>query len=226
MPIGIDRKLAFQINYLSYGDFDRTNSIGEKLGTFGGSDFLFAVSYAMKIRNDLYAGATVKYISEKIDTYSATGIAFDFGAKYVIIKDLYDDRPRVSAGFMIQNLGTQLTTFTENGDKESLPLNFRFGGAALPKGLPVLIAADLVLPTDNDIHVGIGFETTKLQPLFLRIGWNSFGSNYKTDSGNDALAGFSAGFGIEYKRMQISYTVSPQADLGTSHRITLTGGIF
>ena len=71
----------------------------------------------------------------------------------------------------------------------------------------------------------IGAEYFNLKPLFLRMGWNSFGSNYRTDYSDNGLAGLSFGIGVEYNSLQFSYAFSPAADLGDSHRVTLTGGI-
>jgi hypothetical protein len=218
-PLGEDRKIAVYINYLNYGEFIRTDDNGVEDGTtFSGSDILFAAGYAMAVNQNIFAGGTAKLIFEKIDTYSASGVAVDLGARYVI------NDGNGSFGLMMQNLGTQLSTFVEDGEKDPLPLNFRLGASRRLKGLPLLIALDVVIPTDNDIYFAIGSELLNLRPLYLRLGWSSFGSNYKTGTGKDDLAGFSAGFGVEYRRMQISYTLTPEAELGTSHRITLTGG--
>ncbi len=222
--LGNKSRLAFQINYLNYGEFLETDANGIEIGTFGGSDFLFAATYATQINPDISVGLTAKFISEKIDEYSSTGLAVDIGGKFTLVKDYYDNTQRVSAGLMIQNLGAQLSTFSSNGEKMSLPTIFRAGGAAFLKGLPFMIAADVIYPTDNDIYASIGLETTTLKPLYLRAGWTSFGSNYETN-GSTGLAGLSFGFGIDYKKMQFSYTLVPKSDLGTSHRITLTGGI-
>lgn len=226
-PVGPDHRIAAQINYLSYGDFIRTDGNGEELGTFGGSDMLFAASYAMRVRQNLSLGVTLKYIYEKIDTYSASGIAGDIGAKFIIKRDLYDNSIQAAAGIMIQNVGTQLSTFVDGSEKYDLPLTFRMGVSGYPKGLPLLLAGDIILPTDNDLYIALGAELLRLKPLFIRMGWTSFGLNYQTEAGaKDNLAGFSVGFGVEHKQMHISYTLSPQSDLGTSHRITITGGIY
>jgi hypothetical protein len=218
-PLSEEKKVALYINYLNYGEFIRTDDRGIKDGTFGGSDILFAAGYAMTISPDLQVGGTIKFIYEKIDAFSATGAALDLGGKYSF------DYGRTTVGLMIQNLGGQLGSFVENGEKNPLPLCLKIGTSRRLRGLPVLAAADVIFPTDNDPYFAIGTEWMNMKPLYLRVGWSSFGSNYKTGAGNDDLAGFSFGFGVEYRNMQISYTISPEADLGTSHRITFTGGI-
>ena len=217
-PLGEGKRFLAYVNYLNYGDFIRTDSAGVERGTFSGSDMLFGVGYAAAVNKNLKLGGAAKFIYERVDEYSATGFAVDLGGIWT-----FNNR-RTSFGLMIQNLGAQLGGFTNSAEKDPLPLRFKGGVSTRPKGLPLMLAADVVLPTDNDIYFSIGGEYLNLKPLFLRLGWTSYGDNYKTDSNKDNLAGFSGGFGIEYKRMQISYTISPQAELGTSHRITLTGG--
>jgi len=207
------------LNYLNYGDFIRTDANGEVDGTFSGSDILFAAGYAMKVKEDLQAGGTAKLIYEKIETYSAIGFAADLGLKWKL------ERSKTEIGLMIQNLGLQASTFVDGGDKESLPLTIRGGFSSHLRGLPLLFAADLIYPTDNDLYFAFGTEVLSIKPLYIRLGWSSLGSNYKTDSDKDDLAGFAAGFGFDYNRMQLSYTITPQAELGTSHRVTLTGGL-
>ena len=190
-PLGYNKKASIYLNYLNYGDFIRTDELGNEEGTFSGSDLVFGFGYAMNLENDLQVGATLKLIYEKIDIYSAHGFALDLGLR----KSL--NYGRASVGVMIQNLGVQMSNFTKSGD--------------------------IVLPTDNDAYVAIGMELVEVKPLYLRLGWSSFGSNYKTGASGDDLSGFTAGFGVEYNNMHFSYAITPQAELGTSHRITLTG---
>jgi hypothetical protein len=217
-PLDSSKEVFGFVNYLNYGDFIKTDDEGVELGTFSGSDILFALGYATAINEYLRVGGTAKLIYEKISDFSATGVAVDLSAKWTV------KNGRTSFGLMIQNLGKQLSSFIEDGEKDALPLNFRGGFSSRLRGLPLLVAGDVILPTDNDIYFSLGAEYLNLKPLYLRIGWTSFGSNYKTGTSKDDLSGFSGGFGIEYKRMQISYAISPQAELGTTHRITLTGG--
>ncbi|UCD93380.1 MAG: PorV/PorQ family protein [Candidatus Zixiibacteriota bacterium] len=217
-PLGEGKKVAVYINYLNYGEFIRTDDNGFEQGTFSGSDILFAGGYAMAVNEQLSVGGTAKLIYEKVDTYSSTGFAVDLGGRLSVNEGI------TNFGLMIQNLGAQLSTFVDGGEKDPLPLYFRAGASTYPRGLPLLLALDLIMPTDNDLYFALGGEFLSLRPLYLRAGWTNFGSNFKTGAGSDDIAGFSVGFGLEHRNMQISYTISPEAELGTSHRVTFTGG--
>jgi hypothetical protein len=217
-PISLDRAFGIQVSYLNYGEFTQTDRSGNIEGTFGGGDLMVAGSFAFRQGYYFSAGATAKFIYEKIQDYSATGVALDLGVRYA------SDRGRYTGGLMIQNLGTQLSSLGE-GESEGLPTTVRIGGSLRPPGLNSIVSSDLIMPFDNDPQISVGAEYFNLDPLFLRLGWNSFGSNYRTDYSDNGIAGMTFGVGLRYHAMQFSYAYSPAADLGDSHRVTLSGGI-
>lgn len=214
-PISDSKTIGFYMNYLNYGDFTETNDIGEVTGDFSGGDLLLAATLAIKKSHKISYGGTLKLIYEKLQEFSSTGTAIDLAIKY------RSDRGRLGAGLMLQNLGTQLSALGE--EKYSLPTTVRGGISYNPRGLPLTIVSDLILPFDNDFIFSLGGEYHKFNPLYLRLGWNSFGDNYRAKSSDDSWAGLSMGVGFDVKKMQLSYSFSPSADLGQSHRITITG---
>lgn len=217
-PFNNDITIGGYISYLNYGEFIEANQLGEQTGTFSGSDYLMAVSGSYKLNYYYSVGLTIKAIYEKIQVYSSHGIAFDLGIKYT------GDRERFTAGLAIQNIGTQLSGFIS--EKYSLPLTVRGGISLRPRGLPLLLATDFIIPKDNNFNLAIGVEYVELDPVYLRMGWNSFGNNFKIEGSDAGLAGLSLGLGFNFNdNKQISYSFSPSVDLGDSHRITLTGSM-
>jgi hypothetical protein len=215
-PLNEQSAIACYMDYLGYGEFIETDTSGNRLGTFGGSDMVLATTYSRQIGYNLSFGVTAKYIYEHVHEFSASGVALDIGARYK------GDRERFTGGVMIQNLGKQLSALGE--EKYKLPLTVRGGVSYRPVGLPLLLATDLIIPVDNSIEFAIGGEYNEFKPLYLRMGWNSFGSNYRAGNSDDNWAGLSVGVGFDYKRLHFSYGYAPGADLGDSHRITVTGG--
>ncbi len=214
-PWGEKRTLGFYLSYLNYGSFTQTDDVGSVTGDFGGGDLLFAVTLAQKKNHQISYGATAKFIYEKIDIYSATGVAFDLAAKY------NSDRGRFGAGIMLQNIGVQLSSLGTR--KDDLPTTVRSGVSFKPKGIPLTLTSDLILPFDNDLIFAFGADYVNYSPFYIRAGWNSFGSNYKATGNDTSFEGLSLGCGFDVKRMQISYAFTPSSDLGDSHRITITG---
>ncbi|MCK5125922.1 MAG: PorV/PorQ family protein [candidate division Zixibacteria bacterium] len=212
------------IEYMNYGDFARTDNYGVvdiNDPSFSGGDFLFGLNFARQFNPLLSAGMNVKFISEFADGYSSQALAVDLG----LLLSLPDSLTRV--GLSVFNLGGVLSGFSANSDnphKDKLPRWIRAGVAHSLRELPLLIALDAVLPNDNDPYFSVGIEFYKLQPLYLRLGYSTFGQNYKTGSDSDGLGGTSFGFGLDWKNYQFSYAFMPYLDLGSSHRVTVTGG--
>jgi len=205
------------VSYLNYGEFIETDSTGLILGDFSGGDILAAFTLAVKQGHNFALGGTIKLIYERVHEYSASGVAVDLAAKYS------SDRGRFGAGLMIQNLGKQLSAL--GVEKYRLPLTVRGGVSVRPRAFPLIVAGDVILPVDNDVVVALGVDYYEFKPFYARIGWNSFGSNFRGADSDDTWAGLSLGVGFDYGKMHIAYAYSPSADLGQSHRVTLTGGI-
>ena len=216
-PLDQTKTIGAYVSYLNYGNFTETDAIGNVTGEFSGGDLVFATTLAYRKSYQWKFGGTIKIIYEKVQEFSAFGMAADLGVKYT------SDRERYGLGAAILNLGTQFSSLGEEKDK--LPTQFRGGGFFKPKGLHLTLTGDLILPIDNDPLIAFGGEYTNLKPIYLRMGWNSFGSNFRSSDSDDKLAGLSFGLGFDIKQMQISYAFTPAAELGDSHRITLTGGI-
>lgn len=214
-PLGGDGIWGVSVNYFTYGSFDETDDDGNTIGTFGASDLAIGGTYAYRFSRQLFVGGTVKFIYESIQDYSSTGLALDAG----LIYRFRDGRTQV--GGAITNVGAQLSALGE--EKESLPAVASIGFSHRLRGLPFTLCADASKPFDNDLYFSLGGEFTRLQPFFLRLGWNYNGRNYKTDSDKDNFAGFSGGFGYNWKEFMLDYSYSSFADLGGAHRITFSG---
>ncbi|RKX27363.1 MAG: hypothetical protein DRP47_06675 [Candidatus Zixiibacteriota bacterium] len=209
--------IGWWASYLNYGDFIRTDQSGANLGNFSGGDLLLAVSAASRKGPDFTYGATFKIIYESVEEYPAFGFAADDGIHYSSLRN------RMCFGLVVKNLGMQLSSLGE--DKDPLPLTFRTGISLRPKGLPVTLVGDIIVPTDNNVSFAFGGEYWELRPFYFRLGWNSFGSNYRTSDSEDSWAGLGVGVGFDVNQLQISYAFTPGAELGNTHRITITGGI-
>ena len=82
--LGYARKLnektvaGISIAYQNYGTFNRLNSIGDQIGTFGASDIALGLTYSKKLGPGWSAGATGKFIYEKIDSTENSATKFLF----------------------------------------------------------------------------------------------------------------------------------------------------
>lgn len=219
LPLMDKHRLGFFVDYLNYGNFTETEADGQPTGNdFSGGDFLIGANFSTYILPEFSAGINVKFMSEYAAGYSAEAMAVDLGLLYKF-KD-----GRTSAALSVNNLGVVLSGFSGGDHKDDLPLSFRAGVAHNLRELPLIVALEGVLPNDNDPYLNVGLEMSALQPLYLRLGYSTFGQNYQTNSNSDALGGLSFGFGVDYRKYQISYAFMPYLDLGSSHRVTILGG--
>ncbi len=206
--------LAFSITYLNYGTINGFDDLGIANGNFGGSDMALAGTYARKLSPQLAGGGTVKFIYQKIDQYSSTGLAIDAGLLYRI-KD-----GRTNIGLSASNLGVQLSSLSKE-HKDPLPVLIRAGISHRVNELPLTVSLEGVLPADNDLYGSIGVEIHPKIPVSLRLGYSTFGQNYKTGGSKDNTAGFSFGAGFNLPKVAIDYAYLPYADLGSLHRVGL-----
>ena len=220
--------LGLGIVYLDYGKIEETTGeepTGEGLGYYRPSDIAMIVSYGAKVSNKLNLGISVKGIYEKIQDYTANGVAIDLGTLYKLpIKDS-------TFGFTVKNLGLQTKAFIE--EKHNLPLVFdvglgynMFSKSLTPKnfgsrGKSLKLGLDLSIPQDGDFNVNIGGEYNWRGLVFLRMGYRSMGEDLKTGSDKDSLTGLSAGLGLNMKSYQLDYAFVPFNELGDTHRVSL-----
>ncbi len=197
-----DFAIGFSINYGTVDDIERrTGPTDEPEGYFDLNDLVAAATIARNFGERLKLGITSKIVYEKLDVYSSTGVAFDFGMQYLLM-------PELIVGASLSNLGSSMKLDEEEFD---LPKILRFGGSYRIKDF--LVSGDLVYPTDDDLHLHIGGEYNLSQIFFLRSGFQS---------GYDEKA-LAFGLGFEQKGFNIDYAYVPfKSDLGDTHRISLT----
>ncbi len=204
--------------YQNYGTFNRLDSSGVQLGTFGASDLAFNLTYSKRIKPRISVGATGKIIYENIDSYSSSGLAIDLGFMYLV-----NDEGTTRFGLALTNFGAQLKGLTST-HKDNLPTKFAAGLSSRLKGLPLLFSGEIGKPFDNDFYLAIGAQVVSLDPFFLRVGWTTAGKDYKTGGKRDYLGGFSGGFGYAYRNYKVDYAYSSYGDLGSVHRISFAAG--
>lgn len=211
LPYGDRGVFGLGAQYLSYGSIKKLDSTGLETGELNPSDLCVALSYAKSFRG-LDLGVNVKYVSLKIQN-SASAYAADLGVQYKV-KSASDHK--FTLGFAAQNMGTKVKFASK---EDSLPMNFKFGGAYSLKD-NWLAVLDVNAPVDNAVNVGAGTEydlkiKEKLE-LFGRAGYNT----RSLDAGG--LSGVTAGIGVKYLDYCFDYAYVPYGDLGSTQRLSLT----
>jgi hypothetical protein len=159
---------------------------------------------------DLGIGATVRYLSQSIDSENMTGFAFDLGGM------LKTPMEGLSAGAALRNLGSQVgfdaSTTLANPGSFDLPTTLQAGLAYERPDLGggrLLLAGDFLAASGDDGSLRFGVEYAVRQRFLIDAG-------YRTGLDNENVS-FGAGF---QDQIRVHYAFTPiYDDLGNSHRI-------
>ncbi|MDO3694550.1 type IX secretion system protein PorQ [Wenyingzhuangia sp. chi5] len=216
----------FGVQYFDYGDLERTDASGPTvLGVFSARDLSFNLGYGYTFQSVSF-GASLKYISSKIDTYTSSALLYDLGITYI-----HPTKPLVMS-LVLRNSGNQLTQFID--DKEPVNNNVIFAIEYRLEHVPIKVygaidelnnwnisepnpsrsKTDLennVTPeTISDInnalrHVSIGAELWPEKMINVRIGYNHRRSQEYQLNEVRTGAGLSYGFGFNTKFLRFDY---------------------
>lgn len=212
--VGQNGRIGLAAQYLDYGDFDPRDAQGNPGDEFSASDVALALSWASSTGESFAYGVTGRFVSESIEDVSSTALAADIGATY----EFADKRTR--AGAAVRNLGAQ-TKSIEGGDKEDIPITFAAGLSHRLRGAPMLFAAEVLKPSDDDIGGAFGVEIAAFKQMLIRAGYNTLIGKIETDSDSDNFAGLSLGAGFVLERLTIDYAFASYSELGDAHRFSI-----
>jgi len=191
---------------------------GNYLGTageFGVSDLLVGISVSRFINNIINLGVNIKYIRESLDDETGTAVACDISLLHQTTnKDL-------KIGISYQNIGTQITYFTDSEYEEKLPRILNVGFNYHPHERLYLLL-DIVKPAELDYSGKIGIEYGIYEQFCLRGGYRTNSSDWRNGGDQEMLAGISLGAGFEYRSYKIDYAINSYGDLGFVNQISLS----
>ena len=187
----------------------------EPLAEIDAHDVVLSLSYARSLQKKYNLGFSVKWLYEKIDISSASGLGFDLGGIWSPFTG--SEKPLVEnfrIGAAILNLGSKMKFKQESF---SLPAQYKLGISEYWEKekwqSDFTVNLDLVKPRDDDMKVNLGMEYGLYHNFDLRLGYQ-FGYEGKN---------VSFGLGIKFKKYTIDYAFVPyKSDLGDVHSVSLT----
>ncbi len=209
---------ATSLSYLTVGQFQGFDAVGQPTSQVGANDIAWSLCYANSLWRDrrydstLSAGFTAKWINEKLDTISAQAYAVDAGLFYAPGRKWGEMGQGFKAGVTIRNLGTSMKF-----DQESfaLPRVISLGGSWTGSWLSelVTVAVDGEQPNDGASFLNAGLELWTLQTFVARAGYSAQG-----DLGN----GLRLGVGIRFRTFEFDYAYGNAGNFGSTQRIGVT----
>lgn len=178
-------------------------------GKFDSKDYSLNLNYAFVYTTNTFLGFGVKYINQKIDSYSGSSLAIDLG----LMKEFLIKQRKIDFGFSILNIGRGIRLIEKRYD---LPLTFRAGVSSYLYN--TLFSFDITKYIDNYPYFSLGIDKKINENISIRLGYR-----YRM-YGNELgfFSGFASGIGIKYNRFLFDYSLNPYGDLGYSHKISLT----
>lgn len=208
MPLNDGKSaVAAGVNSLTISDIEERAGDTETADSmFDNTNRVYSLSYAREgVFDKVSLGVSLKYVTEKLDSFSESAPALDIGAVYK------PDIENLFTGFSVRNLGTKM-------GPDPLPLTLKGGAAYKMAGGKFTGALDCDwLVNDERFYVDLGGEYWMTQNLAARAG-------YQLGRGSDdlgGLAGASFGLGFRFGQFALDYAFVPFGDLGDTHRMTL-----
>jgi len=234
---------AVGMHYINYGKFEEALETGELTGaTFKAAEYALNLMYSNHYGRLNY-GINLKPILSSFESYQSFGIAADLGI------NLSSKSGLTSFGLVARNIGTQITTYYRDGDRERIPFNLQMGISQRLKHAPLVFSAtmqhmnvwDLASPDEEPEfstetiyeydegfvkqfmrHMVFGVEFLPSMNFTLRAGYNyQRRQELKYDS-KGSTVGFSAGFGLKIKRFRLDYGISRFHLAGSSNLFSLS----
>jgi len=220
------------IQYINYGDFLKTDEFGYIIGQFNAKDYAYKLSVSKQFSNKIYAGATFKFVSSRLETYNSYGVLFDLAVSYVDTANLF------TASLVADNMGFQIKTYS-GGANEPLPLNIQLGFSKKLAHMPLRIVIVVhhlnvldftyqnpatqnqnvfgsstqqnnSIPLSDKIfrHFIVGGEFVLTKNFFIQFSYNDQRRKEMTTPGMKGLTGYAWGFGLRLSKFYLSYANS------------------
>lgn len=220
------------INYLNYGTLEGYDEFGFETGTFTGNEVALNLGYAFHFtQSNWHFGANTKFVFSNLESYSSFGVALDLGLLNV------NEDSNFTYGFVVRNLGAQLSAYSET--REKLPLDIVFALSKKLENVPLrwhisldnLQKWDLSYSNSNrastDLdgeiseenvsffnnalrHVVLGIELFPDRNFNLRFGYNFQKGEELRIVEQRHFSGITAGFGFKVKRFKFDYSYARQ----------------
>ena len=192
-----------------------TLSLDANQGSYSPSDAAIQLSYGRSLSDKFSVGATAKVITEKIDTETISGFAFDVGTQF------NTGYRGIRIGAVITNFGPDIEPVQEGISSISLPMTFSFGIIGQAYGnenMGLVTGVNVVKHADMTQRFAFNAELTVAGLAKIR-------GSYTVDSfGGDAIdlqAPLSVGAGVNMKGVTADLGITVMADFDVVTRISV-----
>jgi hypothetical protein len=226
---------AFQLQNLSYGNFQGTDDLGNLTESFSANDFFVGVTHSRKIENFSF-GITSKLIGSFLESYNSSAVAFDLGGVFKHPKkELSIGLVAKNIGFIFNNYSTRKTSLPFDLQAgvtfkpQFMPIRFSFTGHHLyqfeiPNTNPEFVFNENGIKSQKEIsfinhafrHLVFGSEILIHKQFSLLLGYNILRKNDLKLPLNGGVNGLSFGGFLRIKKASISFSHARFVKSGTT----------
>jgi len=235
------------IKYINYGKFEGYDETGNRLETFTASDYSIGVGYGKNINKLISIGSSLSFLGSNLETYSAYGITFGFGAFIKHPNELF------SAGFSVKNIGFIFKDYTTSS-KSMLPINVQAGISYKLKYAPfrfsilgqqlnkwnIIYQDPNLKPTYDALtgeiipvkpssfftkiahHLNLQVELLASKNFEFRFGFDYHRRQQLKLLDQQGMSGFSMGIALNFKKIKFEYGFLYYSMAGQNHSIGLS----
>ena len=232
------------LQYVDYGNFTRTDDVGNEIGDFRAGEYAFQIGAGRAIDSLFSIGANLKIITSNLDTYTGSAVALDVGGVY------HKPSKGITLAAMLRNIGYQTSTYTDT--REKLPFSVQLGVTYKFKHAPFRLGLMLeelqrwdltyedpnaqvqVDPTTGEVvkkkvttgtkillHTVPSAEILLSKNFMLRVAYNFRTRRELSMADKTGAVGLSFGVGLRVSKFHISYGFSQLHLAGISNTLTL-----
>lgn len=231
----IETSFVLGVQYLNYGNFTRTDILGNNMGDFKANDYAITFGASRQYLTKWRYGASVKYAQSTLYDKNAYAALADVGINYMDTVNL------ITIGAVAKNMGVMLKKYNPNNPAEPLPFDLQLGITKRFKYVPLRLLAtvhhlyewDIRYDNPADIQNGNLFgntdTTTKQKKYFadklfrhfifgaeILIGkrllvtasYNHLHRSEMAIKDKTGMAGFAYGVGIDLNKFQVHFARS------------------
>ena len=250
---------AVGMHYINYGNFIGVDENGQKTGDFTGGEYALNIIWSneyiwkshskdsiqdtsnnsvrvLNLRRLTY-GINLKPLYSALENYQSMGIAADLGISY------FSKNQLTVTSIVARNIGTQIITYYDGAQKESIPFDLQFGVSQKLQHAPIRFAATMqhlqkwnlakpaadntgaaVVYTEDNFtkkfmrHLVLGVELLPSPNFTIRGGYNYQVRQELGFKDRMSTVGFAWGFGFKISRFHFNYG-STRFHLGGSNNI-------
>lgn len=170
------QSVSASLLYFSIGDITFTNDQGQTMGQFSPNEFAIDAAYSRLFGDNISGSVALRYINSNLTggievggavSHPGQSIAADVSSYYQKDVMFSGKESKVAFGINFSNIGAKIS-YTENADKDFIPMNLRLGGALttqLDDYNSIMFTADLnklLVPTPPIYSDSVGDDGKQL----------------------------------------------------------------